>query len=183
MEEEVITPEYFLSLPAELQQKIAIDLDVQSILNLCSTSEIVDAKLCKDETFWKQKHYRDFGDKRAAGAFSWFESYKINSLGILDFQITSRESGKWLEVKNLNRTIINIPLYYDLSEISEGKINARDLLDEYEFSLILFDNEEDQIQLAKIEGQEGYVIISNIFYIDLRRPEAIRLIEELNKYL
>jgi hypothetical protein len=51
MEEEVITPEYFLSLPAELQQKIAIDLDVQSILNLCSTSEIVDAKLCKDETF------------------------------------------------------------------------------------------------------------------------------------
>lgn len=184
MEEEVLTPEYFLNLPIEVQQKIAIDLDVESILNLCQSSKMIESGLCADDTFWREKHYRDFGRLQAPGAFTWFESYKVNSLGILDFQIDQEAgSGKWLKIKVLESPIIYIPLFDNIKDISDEKINVEELLSQSEFSIILYDLEDGQVQLARLEDEDGYLILSDLFIVELKRSEVIRLINELNKYL
>jgi hypothetical protein len=57
---DVYTPEQFLSLPAELQQSIALDLDYQSLMNLCTGAKGLKQTICEDEGFWKAKYMRDF---------------------------------------------------------------------------------------------------------------------------
>jgi len=80
MEEvEVIDPYTLLRLPYELQQKIALGLDIESTLNFGSAAQDLRAAIIKNENFWRTKYKLDFGTRseKIVDSISWFENYKI----------------------------------------------------------------------------------------------------------
>jgi len=87
MEEKIYTPQELLTLDREIQKKIALELDVVSVLNLCEGATLLQAQICKDEHFWRAKYERDFGaEKKVYEALSWFENYKLKAGGFMDFE-------------------------------------------------------------------------------------------------
>jgi len=84
--EETVTPSYLLNLPYELQQKIAMNLDVQSALNLCLGAKALEAVICRDNGFWREKYKQDFDTKKVFEDLDWFENYRIKARGTMNFE-------------------------------------------------------------------------------------------------
>lgn len=53
------TTDILSSLPSEILMKIALDLPIDSVASVCSTSSKL-AKLCNNELFWRQRLAKDF---------------------------------------------------------------------------------------------------------------------------
>nr|QBK92116.1 MAG: F-box-like protein [Pithovirus LCPAC304] len=84
---EIVEPSDLLRLPYELQLQIAMDLDTQSVLNLCSSARMLNSTLCKDESFWKTKYTRDFGPEKLYSRMTWLDNYKLKIATIKHFEI------------------------------------------------------------------------------------------------
>ena len=84
---EIVEPSDLLRLPYELQLQIAMDLDTQSVLNLCSSARMLNSTLCKDEFFWKTKYTRDFGPEKLYSRMTWLDNYKLKITTIKHFEI------------------------------------------------------------------------------------------------
>ena len=74
---EVVDPATLLGMPYELQQKIALELDIESTLNLCLGAKALRSAICNDDGFWQVKYRMDFGSEKIEDSKSWFENYRI----------------------------------------------------------------------------------------------------------
>ncbi len=76
--EVVMDPDAFFVLPPELQQQIALDLDRESLLNLCAASKRLKRNICEDEYFWKIKYKKDHDlIEKVKRDLTWKENYFI----------------------------------------------------------------------------------------------------------
>lgn len=89
--ERVYEPSEFLQLPLEMQQTIAMELDIQSLLNLCAASKGLKGTICDDDTFWRNKYIRDFSD---SDELSPREKYyhSVKPIATVSFEIDSEDS-------------------------------------------------------------------------------------------
>lgn len=60
----VMTPTQFLNIPIEVQRKMLLYLDLNSILNVCAASRELRT-WCDSEFFWEQKTKMDFPDRKS----------------------------------------------------------------------------------------------------------------------
>lgn len=115
--EETVTPSYLLSLPYELQQQIAMELDVQSALNLCLGAKALETAICKDDGFWREKYRRDFDTKKVFEDLDWFENYRIKARGTMNFKYDT--DNDIIYVKMGDRDFTTIP-NVDLEDSPRG---------------------------------------------------------------
>lgn len=54
----------FTQLPKDIQILLALDLDIETIIRLCQTSEIVNKKICKNNNFWLNKLLKDYNIRK-----------------------------------------------------------------------------------------------------------------------
>lgn len=105
--EETVTPSYLLSLPYELQQNIAMGLDIKSTLNLCLGAKSANAVICKDDGFWRAKYRQDFDTGKVFDELNWFENYRIKSQGTITFDYDTDNNS--IYIKKNDRTFTTIP--------------------------------------------------------------------------
>lgn len=74
---EVVDPTTLLGMPYEDLQKIALELDIESTLNLCLGAKALRSAICDDDGFWQVKYRMDFGSEKIEDSKSWFENYRI----------------------------------------------------------------------------------------------------------
>lgn len=139
-----------LGMPYEMQQKIAMELDVESTLNLCLGAKALEAAICKNDTFWRAKYRRDFGPERIKRSQNWFENYRFVAISKATKIATMR--------------IYTDSIRYNMRNYLKGEINLfhRDSLTGEVYktsSLILGDSivYKAELLLEEIEDPEEYV--------------------------
>ena len=63
-------------LPKDILIKLAIDLDLPDIIKWCSINKRFDELTCKNDIFWMNKFYHDYGDYSKVPELTWTEFYK-----------------------------------------------------------------------------------------------------------
>lgn len=111
--ERVITPETFSELPFEIQQEIALNLDLTSLTNLCRASRSTNIVICEDNGFWYNKFVKDYGSP------NWKRIYLREPEGL---QFEYEEAASELYVKFGERIVTTIP---DIEFVSDGKNSLR----------------------------------------------------------
>lgn len=112
--ERVITPKTFSELPFEIQQEIALNLDLTSLTNLCQASRSTNIAICEDNGFWYNKFVKDYGSP------NWKRIYLREPEGL---QFEYEEAVSELYVKFGERIIASIPdIEFEKDDISRLNI-------------------------------------------------------------
>ena len=187
METFIITTE-FSELPFEIQQKIAINLDIQSVLNLCLGSKTLQSVIYKDDNFWRNKYIRDLNDKKVFENLDWLQNYRIMAFGIMNFEYD--DDAEDIYIKIGGKIIITLP-NIDPQIPRNGfltlfmkNLSPRDILKKIDENLIVNISYQSTLEKNKdLIKNRKYVIISTIpdtdivsSYIYLTKREAMRLI-------
>ena len=48
------------TVPKDILVKLALDLDLPDLLNLCQVNKQINQKICASKDFWKQKLWKDY---------------------------------------------------------------------------------------------------------------------------
>jgi len=186
--ETFIIPTEFSELPFEIQQKIAINLDIQSVLNLCLGSKTLQSVIYKDDNFWRNKYIRDLNDKKVFENLDWLQNYRIMAFGIMNFEYD--DDAEDIYIKIGEKIIITLP-NIDPQIPRNGfltlfmkNLSPRDILKKIDENLIVNISYQSTLEKNKDLIKNGkYVIISTIpdtdivsSYIYLTKREAMRLI-------
>jgi len=153
--EEVIEPSTLLGMPYELQQKIALELDIESTLNLCLGAKALRSKICGDDVFWQVKYRMDFGSEKIEDSKSWFENYRIAASVAATMEVfatptpaaLSPEDPAYATLKFLNRDLVSGEVYVATTIELDGStieryddiIGALQPVDPYDFEITRLD--------------------------------------------
>lgn len=154
--EEVIEPSTLLGMPYELQQKIALELDIESTLNLCLGAKALRSKICGDDGFWQVKYRMDFGSEKIEDSESWFENYRIAASVVATMEVfatpTTVDSlppgvSRFATLKFLNRDLVSGEVYVATTIELDGLtieryddiIGAIQPVDPYDFEITSLD--------------------------------------------
>lgn len=189
--EETISPASLLGLPYEIQQKVAMDLDIQSTLNLCLGAKALESSICKDDTFWREKYQQDLGTEKVLKELDWFQNYRIKAIGVMDFEYDVDASEVYVKIGD--RIIFVIP-EIDPEILRTGFLNLflkdlgpLDILNRIEDGLELRLSYQSNLKKNKdLPIADKFVIVTldpdsdmALSYLYLTRREALRLIATL----
>ena len=178
----------FSELPFEIHQKIAINLDIQSTLNLCLGSKKLQSAIYKDDNFWRNKYIKDLNDKKIFEDLDWLQNYRIVAFESMKFEYD--DDAEDIYIKIGGKIIVTLP-NIDPQIPRNGflalfmkNLSPRDILRKIDKNLILNINYHSTLEKNKDLIKNGkYVIISTIpdtdivsSHIYLTKREAMRLI-------
>jgi len=137
-------------LPKDVLILLALEMDIEYVINLCKTSSIFNQKICKNEHFWKNKLFKDYEIEEdlhdAKDEYlSIRNDLKNNPQDILSYGINtenyklvkaSLEWGADPNIKILSNYPITLSMYFDNAEIL---IYLLDYVDSENYKLILND--------------------------------------------
>jgi len=115
--ERVMTPTQFLNIPVEVQRKMLLYLDLNSILNVCAASKGLRT-WCDSEFFWEQKTKMDFPEVfDLVVKNTWQEEYKVLWI---ETAIRERRIAEILDLPPNERFQLLLDIdYYELWELCE----------------------------------------------------------------
>ena len=135
-------PEYFKHLYTDAIYQIALQLDLDSLVNFCQTDKRL-SKICSDDKFWLMRFIQDFGIFNKVYNMTWKELYRLvvstppNDLlwkGINDNQVdlVALASARGADIHAFNNEALRIAILKDQLEIvkylvENGDSSSKDL--------------------------------------------------------